>query len=173
MIAYSLRPGRTRVDVENGFANGTGSPAAQAGNDLVQWQVIIQNGIHSYFLGLKHFVQRFCLGNGAGKSVQQETASAAKASSPLGYQSQDDFIGNQVSAGHAIQRSRHGRGAFTGVGSLDGAEYVACGQMAGANLGREQFGLGALADTGGPEKHQTAGIGLLHGRNVAPGLAAL
>ena len=75
--------GRVR-DVINRLAAGAGAAAGDARDDLFDRQFVIEHGRQSDgFLLSSNFFQRFRLGDGAGKSVQQKAAGAIQAAQPV------------------------------------------------------------------------------------------
>jgi hypothetical protein len=105
-------------------------------------------------LALQKFFEGFGLGNGPGKTIEQEPAFAAEAPGTFGNERQHGCVRYQLAAAHIIKRSVQGGRALAAVLTLGGSEDVAGREMAGAKIFAEQFGLGAFANARGAEQNQ-------------------
>src|ERR1039458_3175098 len=173
MITNAFHARRERGHVEDRLAIRAGAPAAQARDNFFDGQIVIQHGVERDLLLLHDFGESLRLRDRARKSVEQEPAAAADATSALADEIEHGLVGDQVAAPHVAERGSQRRAALALGEAFGGAENVAGGKVAGAQPFAEQFGLGSLAHARRPEEHQTKKTRWQRRENFALGRAAL
>jgi len=96
-------------------------------------------------------LHRLRLGNGAGKTVEQESFPAIRRGDALPHQGNDQIIGNQPSGGHDVL----GLHAQLGAGADRGAQHVTGGDLRNVETRADELGLSALACARRPQQNDT------------------
>jgi hypothetical protein len=172
MIAHAWLFRGAGLDMEDGFAAGASAATAEPGDNLVDGQFVAEDGVKAEFLGLEEFFEGFGLGDGAGEAVQEKTALAAHAADAFGDEGKNSFVGDKIATAHEFEGGSESGRALRSIHGFGGTKNVAGGELAGAEVGAEKFGLGAFADAGSAQKDEAMGVLDLLGLRSATSLRA-
>lgn len=171
-IADAAHLRRAAINVVNRFASRTGAASAQARNDLVNGQLVAQDGLELNVVLDEAFIKCLGLRRGAREAIEKKPAATAEAAASLDQESKNDFVGHEIAAAHIFEGAGHGGGAIAVAESFCAAKNVTGGEVAGAKAGGKQFGLGALADAGRAEKYEAVGMSVRLRGDLALGITA-
>jgi hypothetical protein len=84
------------------FAIGASAASAETRNDLVERQLVADDSVKAHAVSREQLLERFGLGYGPGKTIQQKSSRTFEASHALGNQGEHGFIGDKLAASHVL-----------------------------------------------------------------------
>ncbi len=147
-VAFTFDFRGLSADVVDRFAMRAGAAAAEAGDDFVDGEFVIEDAVEFHTEVAEHFLEGFGLAYGSGEAIEEESAFAAEAAEAFADHIEDRGIGDEFATFHVIDGFIHGCRAFIRGEAAGGAEDIAGGEVAGAESVGDEFGLGAFTDSG-------------------------
>ena len=135
---------------------------------------VVDDGVEWKIFLFEKVVERFGLGECAGKAVEEKAAVAAETAGAFADHVPNGGVWDECATTHEVERGGHGTARAGNRCGMRRAENVAGGEMAGTEVLVEELRLRAFADAGSAEEDETpARLRMLGGMRSALGGRAL